>query len=183
MILIIDCTRQDIPLLIAEFARPLQTIIQTAEFETSIQPLKTNSLPGNTKGIIISGTALLDQQFLQTGLPSCLEKWDGPLLGICAGMQLLALKSGGMLTHGEKIGMTDVTVVSEDPLFSGNTLFSAWELHQSEVRIPDSLQVLARSSTTVQAFRLKNKPRYGTLFHPEVRNEWIIHNFLQMCNR
>jgi GMP synthase (glutamine-hydrolysing) len=182
MILIIDCTNPDLPLLRYEFIDPLVSIIEKAGFQSGIRPLSDQSPPGLTEGIILSGTALRDQEFLKTGLPCWFSEWKGPVLGICAGMQLLAVASGGSLVQGEEIGMNEIPVIGSDPLFSGTERFSAWELHQSGVVISTSCQVLALTSTGVKAFRRRDRPWYGVLFHPEVRNEWIIHNFLRICS-
>ncbi|MEK6849916.1 MAG: gamma-glutamyl-gamma-aminobutyrate hydrolase family protein, partial [Nanoarchaeota archaeon] len=58
--------------------------------------------------IIITGTALADFVYLK-------QKWDWlktfkkPVLGICAGMQVLALAHGGKLVNQERIGVHPVT--------------------------------------------------------------------------
>lgn len=181
MILILDCTRQDIPLLRDEFVIPVMNIIQKAGYETVVQALDSRSMKRGSQAIILSGTSLMDHEFLKVGIPEWLLSWNGPVLGICAGMQLIAISSGGKLIPCEKIGITEITVVREDPVFSGKTRFDAWELHQSSVIIPETVLVLARSASGIQGIRLSDRPWYGMLFHPEVRNEWVILNFLQNC--
>ena len=179
MILILDCTGQDLPLLKAEFVQPVASIIEAAGYETRVLPLGNQILPDNTRAVILTGTALRDNQFLKVGLPGPLVRWTGPVLGICAGMQLIAVTFGGSLFPYEKIGMTEITVMRDDPVFSGKDRFNAWELHQSGVEIDGEFEVLARSASGVQSIKHQNKPWYGVLFHPEVRNEWVLTNFLK----
>ena len=178
MILILDCTRQDIPLLREEFVTPIRTIVQNAGYETIVHTLNTTALPDGIQGVILSGTALMDHDYLKIGLPEWLLSWKGPVLGICAGMQLIAVSFGGELIPGENIGMTEITVTHDDPIFDGKKQFSAWELHQSMVTIPETIVIIAQSASGVQGIRLSDRPWYGVLFHPEVRNEWLIANFL-----
>jgi GMP synthase (glutamine-hydrolysing) len=125
----------------------------------------------------------MDNVFQKNGLPQCIKEWTGPVLGICAGMQLLALHAGGSLIPGEEIGMTEIRAVGNDQIFNGKECFSAWELHKYQVLIPDSCITIADSQSGIQAFRYSDKPWYGMLFHPEVRNEWIIDNYLTLCSQ
>ena len=179
MILILDCTRQDIPLLREEFVNPIRNIVQDAGYETTVHPLNTLTPPDGVQGVILSGTALMDHDYLKTGLPEWLLSWKGPVLGICAGMQLIAVSFGGTLIPGENIGMTAITVTRDDPIFYGKERFNAWELHQSMVTIPETIAIVAQSVSGIQGIRLSGRPWYGVLFHPEVRNEWVILNFLK----
>lgn len=179
MIIILDCTGQDIPLLKAEFVHPVISIVEAAGYETEALPLNTKTLPHDTKAVILTGTTLMDHQFLKIGLPDQLMHWNGPVLGICAGMQLLAVTCGGSLIPSEKIGMTEITVIKEDPVFIGKERFNAWELHQSGVEVTGAFEVIARSASGVQGIKLLERPWYGVLFHPEVRNEWVLINFLK----
>ena len=179
MIGILDCTRQDLPLLQTEFVHPVRNIVKEAGYEARVFPLDTPALPDDLQAVILTGTALQDHRFLHAGFPCHLLKWEGPILGICAGMQLLSVSFGGELFPCEMIGMIEITVIQDDPVFSGKDRFNAWELHQSGVKVPEECEVLARSDSGVQGFRFRHRPWYGVLFHPEVRNEWVILNFLK----
>ncbi len=53
-------------------------------------------------------------------------------------------------------------------------------MHDCAVQVPDRFIPLAVSDRCVQAIRHRSLPLYGLLFHPEVRNEWIIERFLRM---
>ncbi len=183
MIVILDCTRQDLPLLKQEFVSQVASIVERGGHQVMVLPLTTTEVPDNLQGVILTGTALKDDQYLVHGIPKWLMKWTGPVLGICAGMQLIVVAGGGTIIPSEKIGMTEITVTSDDKIFSGKERFHAWELHQSGVKPTESMKVLARSASGVQAVLCPDRPWYGVLFHPEVRNEWVIINFLEICSR
>ncbi len=182
MILIIDCTDPKVPLLKDEFVQPIITIVRQAGYELNTLTLASKNPTQEFQGVILTGTALMDHQYLNIGLPEWLKEWKGPVLGICAGMQMIAIASGGGVIPSEEIGMTDITVTKADPLFADTSTLSVWELHQSGVWISEKCTVLAQSPSGIQAFKLQEKPWYGLIFHPEVRNEWIFTNFLKLCN-
>jgi len=99
-----------------------------------------------------------------------------PVLGVCAGMQLLVEAAGGrvrpMAETGKapERGFGPVEVVDGDGLLDGlpgrATVFHD---HADEVAsLPDSLRNLARSeSTAVQAIASREGRWWGTQFHPE----------------
>lgn len=183
MILIIDCTRQDLPLLRDEFVTPIRNIVQKAGYQALTQPLRDAHPVEGIEGVILTGTALQDREYLTTGIPDWLAVWDGPVFAIGAGMLLLITSAGGSLIPSEKIGMAEISVTRGDPVFAGWERFTAWELHQEGVTIPPSFREIARSGSGTRAVRSADHPRYGVLFHPEVRNEWIIQNFLALSER
>lgn len=97
---------------------------------------------------------------------------DLPVLGICLGMQLLALALGGKLhrRHGTEIGFARVTRSrdgEDDPAlgaFDREATFLHW--HSDAVELPPGATLLASTPTTpVQAFRAGSA--LGTQFHPE----------------
>jgi GMP synthase-like glutamine amidotransferase len=50
------------------------------------------------------------------------------------------------------------------------------------VTLPDSFRILATSRKGPAIIRHGERPVYGVLFHPEVRNEWLIERFLAFCS-
>ncbi len=181
MIAILDCTNQDLPLLKREFVNPIESVVQKTAHHSVVLPLTVHEMPDDLKGVILTGTALMDNRYLTIGLPEWLQDWAGPVLGICAGMQLIALTCGGRLVPSEAIGMTEIRCIGADRILEGREQFTGWELHRSGVEVDGTVTVLARSESGIQMIRANDRPWYGLLFHPEVRNEWLITNFLDIC--
>ena len=134
---------------------------------------------GRCEKIILSGAALKDCAYLDDVRKFMwLLDVDVPVLGICAGMQIIGAVFGSVVGRCREIGMTDVETVGKNPLFSGK--FSAYELHNRVVDVPRDFFVLAKSKLCVQGMKHKSKEIYGVLFHPEVRNREIIERFVEL---
>jgi GMP synthase (glutamine-hydrolysing) len=114
-----------------------------------------------------------------------LQRFDGPILGICVGLQLMAVHCGGKAGPSEvpEYGLAKIRVIEEDDLFKGLPKeFLVWESHNDEVKTASGFTVLARSENcSVQAVKHLKKQYYGVQFHPEVNNtehgEEILRNF------
>lgn len=93
-----------------------------------------------------------------------------PTLGVCLGMQLLALALGARLhrRHGTEIGFAPVDVVAPDPLLAATGPHpTVLHWHDDAVDLPDGATLLARTATTpVQGFRAGSA--VGLQFHLEV---------------
>ncbi|GIG37742.1 type 1 glutamine amidotransferase [Cellulomonas pakistanensis] len=93
-----------------------------------------------------------------------------PTLGVCLGMQLLALALGAPLhrRHGTEIGFAPVDVVAHDPLLApAGPRPTVLHWHSDAVDLPAGATLLASTTTTpVQAFRAGSA--VGTQFHLEV---------------
>ena len=76
----------------------------------------------------------------------------------------------------EEIGMMSVSTTQSNPLVSGD--FQAYNMHNFSVADLTSFNVLAKSDKTMQLVSHKKRNIFGVSFHPEVRNEQIIINFL-----
>lgn len=122
--------------------------------------------------IVISGTALKDFAYLQ-GDWSWLKDCDKPVLGICAGMQVIAQAFGIPLKDQTAIGPQQVIVTKENPLAEGE--FSAYFLH-TKTGI-GNFEVLAKSNGIPVMIKHPSKPLYGCIFHPEVMTEDILFAF------
>jgi len=133
-------------------------------------------------GIILCGTALKDNLFAtQVKEYSWLFDTGVPVLGICAGMQALCLAFGGAIRPGYEIGMTTVRAVAPDPLLGNRQVFEAYELHSSACDPPFGWVVTAVSDNCMQAVRHMDRPLYGVMFHPEVRNDIVVERFCSLC--
>ena len=125
-------------------------------------------------------------------LGSCidyLEEFDGPILGICVGLQLMAVHCGGRAGPSDvpEYGLARIRVVREDDLFRGLPKeLLVWESHNDEVKEVKDFEVLAISDNcAIQAVQHLEKPFYGVQFHPEVNNtehgEEILKNFVSVA--
>lgn len=108
---------------------------------------------------------------------------ETPVLGVCLGAQLLAEAAGGSVLRAEspEIGWLEVDVDGgDDPLMAGlPERFTAFGWHSYEAVPPPAGMVLARSSSSLQAYRLDGSPAWGIQFHAEVSpadlRQWIEH--------
>jgi GMP synthase (glutamine-hydrolysing) len=120
-----------------------------------------------------------------------LNEFKGPILGICVGLQLMAIHCGGRAGPCDvpEYGLARITVLEEDDLFRGLPReFMVWESHNDEVKQAPGFCVLARSDNcAVQAVKHLKKSFYGVQFHPEVNNtehgEAILKNFVDVVRR
>jgi GMP synthase (glutamine-hydrolysing) len=95
-----------------------------------------------------------------------------PVLGICAGMQLLGRFEGALIDHAaeSEIGELEVQVVERDGLFRDvGERPRVWQYHTDELTtLPDGFRLLASTERCrVQAFAHAERPWWGTQFHPE----------------
>jgi GMP synthase-like glutamine amidotransferase len=178
MIVVVDMNWKKDSLGFSEFVLPIVTITQ--ELDEAIVKHYTElkqDLLGKCDCIILSGTALKDHATLNQ-----MEKFEWiktckkPILGICAGMQTIGLVFGLTLEKCLSIGMTQITALKPNPLFSST--FKAYSLHNFSVVPTDDFEVLAETPQCVQAIKHRQKNVFGVLFHPEVRNSEIIERFV-----
>jgi GMP synthase (glutamine-hydrolysing) len=159
--------------------------------ETKIIQNTTPVAQIDADALILSGGALRIV-WESPKLGSCvdyLREFKGPILGICVGLQLMAVHCGGRVGPSEvpEYGLARIRVVEEDDLFRGLPKeLSVWESHNDEVKEAKDFEVLAVSDNcAIQAMRHVKKPFYGVQFHPEVNNtehgEEILKNFVAVA--
>jgi len=120
-----------------------------------------------------------------------LNDFRGPMLGICVGLQLMALHCGGRAgpARAPEYGLSRIRVVEEDDLFRGlPNEFLVWESHNDEVKEAPGFRILATSDNcSIQAVKHVEKSYYGVQFHPEVNNtehgEDILRNFVNVVRK
>jgi GMP synthase (glutamine-hydrolysing) len=109
-----------------------------------------------------------------------------PTLGICYGMQLMALDLGGRVdrTGVSEFGKTELRVEESRLLRDTPAEQTVWMSHRdSVVAPPDGAAVVASSaSTPIGAFESPERALYGVQFHPEVvhtpHGMAVLKNFL-----
>ncbi|KGM14291.1 type 1 glutamine amidotransferase [Cellulomonas bogoriensis] len=131
--------------------------------------------------VVMGGPMSADDDLSHPGLPAerrlLAEAVQAhvPVLGVCLGMQLLAVALGADLhhRHGTEIGFAPVDVRAPDPVLGPlgpDPTVLHW--HGDAVGLPPSSTLLASTSTTpVQAFRAGSA--VGLQFHVEVDEELL----------
>ena len=138
-------------------------------------------------GLVLSGGPEMDRI---GNSPDYLDL-DLPILGICLGMQLMAVEEGGSVGSGEYGGYADVTVEitdPEDPLVGSLAPETrVWASHADEVKeVPPGYERTARSDVCdVEAMSDVESARYGVQWHPEVAHteegQAVFENFVTIC--
>lgn len=169
-----------------EFVKPVARIVERTGMPwqyrhySEMDPEEFSDL----SGIILCGTALKDNGFSKRlELFGWLLESTVPVLGICAGMQVISLVFGGTVQEGTEIGMTNIRVCSTGPILPDRDSFQAYELHSRVCDPPPGWRTLAVSDTCIQAIRHPERLLFGVMFHPEVRNERVVEGFLGICIR
>jgi GMP synthase (glutamine-hydrolysing) len=93
-------------------------------------------------------------------------------------MQTIIRVYGEQLVPCQQVGMTAIATTKPNPLFSG--AFQAYSLHTyTTASGSQTFESIAQSAKCIQAVVHKEKPIYGVLFHPEVRNPDILKRFIE----
>jgi GMP synthase (glutamine-hydrolysing) len=121
-------------------------------------------LSGGPASVYAEGAPALRPELLELGLP---------VLGICYGMQAMALVLGGRVERAEvgEFGRTDLRVRETGRLLAGLPADqSCWMSHRDTVfDPPPGFTALAASpSSPVAALEAPDRGLYGIQFHPEV---------------
>ena len=116
---------------------------------------------------------------------------DVPVLGICLGMQDMAVATGGAVGPGDYGGYADVTVEIDD---DGDPLIGSlapetrvWASHADEVKeLPPGFTLTAHSDVcAIEAMSDAERDLFGVQWHPEVahtdRGQEVFENFRAIC--
>ncbi|MDR1051897.1 MAG: glutamine-hydrolyzing GMP synthase [Deltaproteobacteria bacterium] len=139
-------------------------------------------LSGGPASAMKSDAPKLDPALLAAGVP---------ILGICYGMQLLALNLGGQLTReaAGEYGPAMLATTIPSPLWKGipDAPFQVWMSHGDRVEtIPPGFLVIGRTEDLpVAAMEDAKRKIYAIQFHPEVhhtaRGQDILLNFFKLA--
>lgn len=136
-------------------------------------------LSGGPSSVYEDGAPRLDRRVLEIA----------PVLGVCYGMNLIALLEGGRIAPASEreYGRATLEVIRADGLFAGfdpGEETQVWMSHGDHVaELPPGYLLCARSrNSPIAAFRHERLPIFGVQFHPEVahtlRGKEMLANFL-----
>src|SRR5690349_16156991 len=141
-------------------------------------------LPANTsvekirerqpKGLVLSGGPASVHEPEAPKFPTQLLDLDVPVLGICYGMQAMALALGGRVETADsgEFGRTELVLREGGGKLLGGLPEeqSCWMSHRDAVfEAPEGFTALAASpSSPVAAYEMPDRGLYGIQFHPEV---------------
>lgn len=180
MILIVNVCKEKLHYY--EFVKPIENILVGAniKFQTIGYRQITTNILNEVDSVIICGTSLKDFEY-EKNLKyfKWIKEFDKPLLGICAGMQIIGLVYGGKMKNKTEIGF--FTEEFKESFFGLGGSQEVYHLHNSFVDFKKikEFEVVCSSKEIIQAVKLKNKETYGILFHPEVRQKELVLNFLK----
>lgn len=170
-----------------EFVKPIKDILinnGVKYFVRAYKEINKSDLKKASK-IIICGTSLYDNDFIGYYHKfNWLKNFNKPVLGICGGMETIGLVFGGKLKKNTEIGFykecfnkSFLGLLNEQEVY---------HLHNYHLAFNKEFKIYCfsdgRFSKVSQAVRHKEKPIYGVLFHPEVRQKNLIKEFCEVSN-
>ena len=182
MILVLDFGGQ-YSQLIARRVRECRVFSELIPYDTPVEEIMAKE----PEGIILSGGP---NSVYGEGAPRVDERLfdlESPMLGICYGMQHMALSLGGEVgaVQIREYGRSDLVIKDHEGIFAGTPdEQKAWTSHGDAVFAPpEGFRVTAETpSVPIIAFEEPESGRFGVQFHPEVRHtEYgteILKNFL-----
>lgn len=163
--------------LIARRVREVGVYCEIYPYDMSDEDIKAFA----PRGVILSGgpeSAHLDES---PKIPEIIFQLNCPVLGICYGMQAMAVQLGGaveMADHRE-FGHARLTLLKNSPLFAGIQdhlnpeglpELDVWMSHGDRVKsLPEGFHAIAESGNSpLAAMADESRHYYGFQFHPEV---------------
>jgi GMP synthase (glutamine-hydrolysing) len=135
----------------------------------------------NPSGIILSGGPDSVSEKTSARAPQIVFNLNVPVLGICYGMQTMAVQLGGNAKSANKaeFGFAQIRARNHSKLFEGiydevnsdnHEFLDVWMSHGIEVtKLPPGFKLIASSDNCpIAGFANNDKHYYGLQFHPEV---------------
>ena len=171
--------------LIARSARELGIYSIILPFRSSLDDIKSHNplgivLSGGPNSVYEDGAPILNMDILELSVP---------VLGICYGMQLLALNLGGAVEAGKtrEYGDAVLDLVANSSIIAPETDKSTiWMSHGDHVtKAPDGFTITAKSGDIICAIENDKRKLFGLQFHPEVAHSKngraILKQFFDIC--
>ena len=123
--LIIKLCKKENKLHYDEFVRPIINILKHNNKEYDVihfSKIKENQIE-NYNNIILSGTPLKDNEYLKEDNNkyfTWIKSTNKPILGICAGAQILLKIYGGKQEENIEIGLNKLQILKEDEIIRSN---------------------------------------------------------------
>jgi GMP synthase (glutamine-hydrolysing) len=154
----------------------------------------------NPSGIILSGGPDSVNEDKSARAPNIVFDLNVPILGICYGMQTMAVQLGGVARSSEKaeFGFAKIRArnhsqllagINDDINSDGHGLLDVWMSHGIEVtKLPSGFELIASTKNcAIAGFANQKKKYYGLQFHPEVTHTKqglnILERFIiDICN-
>lgn len=181
--------------LIARRIREIGVFSEIRAYDISDQEIKDYKpngiiLAGSPESTVVDGSPRAPQAVFELGVP---------VLGICYGMQTMAVQFGGTVQGSDvqEFGYAQIKVEGKNPLFhdikdhvdhDGNALLDVWMSHGDKVtEMPEQFKLIASTeSCPIAGMCWPEKNFYGVQFHPEVTHtlqgtRFFEHFVLQLC--
>ena len=170
-----------------QFTHLEQRALRDVGIEGDILDNTTSPEEIDADGLVLSGGPDMSD------IGRCREYFDLdiPILGICLGMQVMAVELGGTVDSGEYGGYADVTVevLDEDDSLIGSLApeTRVWASHADEVtELPEGFVHTATSDICgIEAMSDPSRDLYGVQWHPEVAHteegQAVFENFVSIC--
>ncbi|HEX7445299.1 MAG TPA: gamma-glutamyl-gamma-aminobutyrate hydrolase family protein [Methanothrix sp.] len=166
-----------------EFVHPIREAMEKFGFPCKIchyTEIEEDVLESSDK-VILCGTALKDNAYMkQIKAFYWLKDLKKPILGICAGMQVISGFFGGSIVQHPAIGLNRIEITGSSPLLGEPRKIEGYHLHNYAATLPEGFLWLAGKLDFPEAFQHRTLPIYGIMFHPEVRNRWILERFANL---
>jgi GMP synthase (glutamine-hydrolysing) len=169
-----------------QFNHLIHRALRDLDIDVSMVPNSTSParISEGCRGIILGGGPTIERagnsgHYLDLGLP---------VLGICLGLHIIAIKFGGDVHPGSRggYGPVEVEICEHDDILSGfPEKINVWASHADEVsRIPEGFTCLAHSPVcNAEAIALPGKRIYGLQWHPEVSHTFEGKRVFENFNR
>ncbi len=179
-ILILDFGSQ-VTQLIARRVREAHVYCEVHPCDVTDDWVREHAADGRLKGVILSGSHASAYEQSTDRAPQVVFELGVPVLGICYGMQTMALQLGGQVEsgHQREFGYAEVRARGHTALLKniadfttpeGHGMLKVWMSHGDKVsELPPGFKLMASTpSCPIAGMADEQRHFYGLQFHPEV---------------